>query len=118
MSKQKQLRAFAKQLWSGILEGLLERKGRQYAGQEDHALANFMEAAKIWDSSIPEEILHYTTKHWVFLIRWARGDTSNMRGKARVAAWDMIVYMILLLFWLQMVGEPSVPDASITIGGS
>jgi hypothetical protein len=108
--KQTNLIEFAKQLWRRTIWNLLYRKGEQYAGQEDHALINFIDAAEIWDSSIPEEMLRYTTKHWVFLVHWVKGGTDKMRDKARVSALDIIVYMILLLFWLQMVGEPSIPE--------
>ena len=108
MSKQEQLRDFAKMLWLGVIENLLARKGGQYVGQKDHALANFADAADVWGTSIPHEILHSgMTKHWIFLTRWAREDTSIMRDKVRVSALDLIVYLITLLFWLQMVGEPS-----------
>lgn len=116
MNTQKQLRDFAERLWSRGLRQLLQKKGDQYAGQEDHALANFMEAAKIWDSSIPEEMLQYATKHWCFLVRWAKDGASTMRDKARVSAWDIIIYMILLLFWLQLAGEPSVTVADVKEG--
>lgn len=116
MSKQEQLRLFAYRLWSKVIEGLLSRKGDQYAGQEDHALSNFIDASEIWDTSIPHEILHSgMTKHWVFLTRWAKGDTESTRGKAREAITDLIVYLVLLLFWLQLVGELSVPDESIKV---
>ena len=108
MSRQEQLRTFAKMLWLGVIENLLGQKGDQYAGQTDHALVNFMDSSKIWDTSIPHEILHSgMTKHWSFLVKWARGSTALMRNKVRVSATDMIVYLILLLFWLQEVGEPS-----------
>ena len=108
--KQTHLHEFAKKLWRRTISNLLYRKGDQYAGQEDHALINFIDASEIWDSSIPEEMLRYATKHWVFLVHWVKEGADKMRHKARVSALDMIVYMILLLFWLQMVGMESVPE--------
>lgn len=116
MSKQEQLRLFAYRVWSKVIEELLSRKGGQYVGQKDHALANFADASDVWGTSIPHEILHSgMTKHWIFLTRWAREDTSIMRDKVRVSALDLIVYLITLLFWLQLVGELSVPDESIKV---
>lgn len=107
---QKHLKSFAGALWFNVIEKLMFKKGDQYAGQEDHALANFGDAARIWDKSIPYELLQYTTKHWAFIIRWAKGDTGKMRDKVKVAVTDIIVYMILLLFWLQLVADNEPPS--------
>jgi len=115
MSKQEQLRTFAKMLWLGVIENLLGRKGDQYVGHTDHALANFADASEAWDTNIPHEILHSgMTKHWIFLTRWAKGSTALDRDKVRTSATDLIVYLILLLFWLQQVGEPSFVEGDQT----
>jgi hypothetical protein len=96
------LRSFAEALWDRIIRTLVVDKGDQYTSPHN-ALENFEQAAAIWETSVPHEILQFATKHWSFLVHWAK--TGYARGrigeKARESAWDMIVYMLLLLFLLQ-----------------
>ena len=94
-------RNFAERLWKEIIEKLATTKGNQYTDTHN-AFENFEQHAKAWDTDVPQAILQLAQKHWSYMIRWtklARAENGRM-AKARESAGDLIVYLLLLLFWI------------------
>jgi hypothetical protein len=97
---------FCERVWDRIISNLIKAKAEQYT-HAHNAFENFEDYTKVWDSTVPYEMLQMATKHWVFLTRYAKVTMNGtlperMHDKARESAWDMIVYMLLFLFWLQV----------------
>ena len=105
-------RNFAERIWDRIVNNIIRDKGEQYT-HHSNAFENFEHSAAAWDTHVPYEILQMAQKHWTFLVRWAKIGAprdETMGGKARESAWDIVVYLLLLLFWLQTEGVISVEE--------
>lgn len=89
---------FAAKRTADIL-ALLQRKGHSYADESrpEAAWANYEEMAAFAHRSTPEEIVHAMLKHLWVIMRWAQ--QSNHTDDIAERIQDVMVYLLLLLFW-------------------
>jgi hypothetical protein len=106
------------QAWAlGKLHGIhvvLNSKGTQYTGLEQSAFLNFEMSAAQWGTDIFYQIMQAAQKHWTFLVKEAKRtiyDGRRDEHKIQVAAEDIMVYMLLVLYLFEQ-GEPDATDLS------
>lgn len=85
------------------LIGLLEYKGRQYAGGDADALANFTDPAQVLGHTPAHHLMTLATKQWFVLCAWSNDGSIAEATKREIIQriFDVLVYMLLLLFMLE-----------------
>jgi hypothetical protein len=92
---------YATNFFDDVIMKTLTSKGKQYSGDKStNALVNFLEGAKVMNTSPQSYLLTVATKHWLSLGLWASGKSQqNVVGIVERCK-DVIIYMLLLIWML------------------
>lgn len=89
---------------------LLQEKGGQYTGLGNSAFANFEMSAAQWDTDPLFQIMQAAQKHWTFLVKSAKQNPDERSShRMQITGEDMIVYMLLLIYWEEEYGVTNLP---------
>lgn len=78
---------------------LLQGKGKEYSNTG--AFDNFEQGAEVTGLSPALVLLTYATKHWLAIIKWAKGGTLEQTSVVERIQ-DIIIYLLLLAFMVQI----------------
>ena len=107
MKTQAQFRAYVSiELWPVILD-MIKGKGHQYTGEEQSVFTNFEEGAADLNETKEQYLLNLAEKQWRVLADWSKRGTLEEAASREVVQriFDVIVYMLLLLYMLAVKRE-------------